>query len=79
VRQIETKDYVRPHPRPLPRGEGEASYNVWQCVYRNCSHRLSRVCFRTRSITSDFHDSNKQQMILPLLGERGGVRAELFN
>ncbi len=55
LRLLKNEDYARPHPGPLPRGEGDTSSD-------------SRPSERVRI-------SPARDTILPLLGERAGVRA----
>jgi hypothetical protein len=68
--------YARPHPGPLPRGEGEANCLGGNFVRRDCSHRPSAICSKTHSIISNIRITKERRMILPLLGERAGVRAD---
>jgi hypothetical protein len=65
---------VRPHPGPLPRGEGgriavfEKSYTV--CCDRRAWTLTSRAPRNKRA-----HTGNTLEPVPPLLGERAGVRA----
>jgi hypothetical protein len=69
--------YARPHPGPLPRGEGEANCLGGNSVRRDCSHRPSAICSKTHSIISNIRITQERRMILPLLGARAGVRADV--
>ena len=73
---------ARPHPGPLPRGEGEtldALTYFASCPHTRRSLRLrasSRVKPNAPELTRD------GETVLPLLGERAGVRADnsaIFN
>ena len=66
---------ARPPHGPLPRGEGEA-YHVARLLDRpTCSRRLSVIRLKAREVTKDVQQAKQRRMILPLLGERAGVRA----
>ncbi len=65
---------ARPHPGPLPRGEGEAVHIARKFVRPRCRRRLLNISKRTRTYTEDTHCTKQWRMILPLLGERAGVR-----
>jgi hypothetical protein len=69
--------HARPHPSPLPRGEGERftsldNFSILVAIADSVSfavrHRITQpiAWFKTRRI------------ILPLLGERAGVRADVI-
>ncbi len=66
--------YARPHPGPLPRGEGEVARVIGKFAHRSCSRRFSAVCANKRTMAGHFKAASDRQMILPLLGERAGVR-----
>ena len=68
---------ARPHPGPLPQGEGEATRVSRKSNPHNCSRRLSAA--RSKAVTTccDVPIVNNRRMILPLLGERAGVRASV--
>jgi hypothetical protein len=66
---------ARPHPNPLPRGEGEAARVSRKFGRHNCSRRLSAVRAKTLTTNCDVRIVNRRRTILPLLGERAGVRA----
>ena len=68
---------VRPHPGPLPRGEGEAICIVHKLVRRGCSRHLSVIYSKARAKTCDAGIASDQRIILPLLGERAGARADV--
>jgi hypothetical protein len=74
---IETN--ARPHPGPLPLREGEVGHISRKLGILDCSRRVSLVRFLTRSITNHVHSPNNLQMVLPLLGERAGVRASVIS
>jgi hypothetical protein len=67
---------TRPHPGPLPRGEGEANHVSRNLEWPGCSHRLFAIQFE-RSIISADHFANNRRRIPPLLGERAGVRVDV--
>ncbi len=67
--------HARPHPGPLPRGEGETLNDPRKLGRSNCIRRLTTTRSESRRSTRDAHMINNRQMILPLLGERAGVRA----
>ena len=74
----ESKDiYARPHPGPLPRGEGEVICVVHILVRCGCRHRLSVIHSIAHTKTCDVRVTNNRRIILPLPGERAGVRAEV--
>src|SRR5690348_12681083 len=65
---------ARPHPGPLPRGEGEA-FARSGTSYAD-GFISSRRTFETRPTGNLAHECNRQRTISPpLLGERAGVRA----
>jgi len=66
---------ARPHPGPFPRGEGGAARVSRKFFWHRCSRLLSAVRSKKRTTTCDVHITNNQRTILPLLGERAGVRA----
>ena len=59
---------------PLPPGEGEATRVSRKLVRPHCRRRVSLIRARNPTKTSDLHIANRRRMILPLLGERAGVR-----
>jgi hypothetical protein len=67
---------ARPHPDPLPRGEGEAARVILNFARHNCCRRPSIVQRKTRTTTRVIHVINNRRMILPLLGERAGLRVD---
>ena len=67
--------YARPHPGPLPRGEGAAVHVSRKFGRPNCSDRLSVIRAGNLTTTRDVYLTRNRRMILPLLGERAGVRA----
>jgi hypothetical protein len=74
-RKIEVSFNARPHPGPLPRGEGEATH-----VSSGFASHLHRCCvfpvrIRTHGKPSTLEIISDGQTILPLPGERAGVRA----
>jgi hypothetical protein len=63
---------ARPHPNPLPRGEGTVAQGLEPIVRYRCNHRVF-----VRYFTSSLNTSNLTcdgRAFLPLLGERAGVR-----
>src|ERR1035437_5643858 len=68
---------ARPHPGPLPRGEGEATRVAGKSDRHGCNRRLSVIRSKTHTRTRDVHFANKRRTILPLQGERAGVRASV--
>src|SRR5208282_2800088 len=67
--------YARPHPGPLPRGEGEATRLARRLNRPNYSRHLAVVRTRTVTTTRVGRSANDRRLIPPLLGERAGVRA----
>ncbi|GEM_PF-181369 len=68
--------YARPHPGPLSRGKGEAGKVARKFVRYICNHRLPAVDFKPNTTTSGVRIAINWQIILPLLGERAGVRVD---
>ena len=76
--------YARPHPGPLPRGEGEAGKVARKFVRYICNHRLPAVRSKPNTTTSGARIAINRQIILPLLvpirnrdvSPRAGVRAD---
>ena len=68
---------ARPHPGPLPRGEGEQSNVTGKFVRPACSRRASDLCFNALPKTSRDRCASQRRMVLPILGERAGARADL--
>ena len=65
---------ARPHPDPLPRGEGTAMRLASESDRLTCNSRpfvRTEDCRTTRSR----HVTCKRRTFPPLLGERAGVRA----
>src|SRR5688572_5131146 len=60
--------YARPHPGPLPRGEGEADHVSRRFGRPNCIDRLAAIGDRNLTTTSDVYLAGNRQMIRPLLG-----------
>src|ERR1700690_786641 len=69
-------NYARPHPGPLPRGEGEATRGALNFDYHNYRHRFSTICCKMRTTTHAVRVGDNLRTILPPLGERAGVRAD---
>ena len=65
---------ARPHPGTLPRGEGVAARVSRKFDRDNCSRRLIAVRSKTLTTNCDVHIADNRRTILPLLGERAGVR-----
>jgi len=66
---------ARPHPGPLPRGEGEAVRVSRTRGRHSCSRRPAVIRAGKRTAISDFRIAGNRRIILPLPGERAGVRA----
>jgi len=66
---------TRPHPGPLPRREGEVTRATRNFARHNCNHRFFAVCRKTHMTACVVRTADHWRMILPLLGERAGVRA----
>ena len=70
-------DYARPHPGPLPRGEGEHDHRFGGFAHRGCSPRFG-LCCRARPKTEAVALPPGSGRWFPLSsGERAGVRAGL--
>jgi hypothetical protein len=67
--------HARPHPKPLPQGEGEANRVSRKFGSHRFSHGHLGLQARHRTTIRYTHLANSRRMILPLLGERAGVRA----
>jgi len=69
--------YARPHPGPLPWGEGGHYHGAG-------NFSVSIAVTDSVSFTNKTHDNpayyllKTRRMILPLLGERAGVRADVI-
>ena len=68
---------VRPRPGPLPRGEGEATRVSRTLGRHRCSRRLSSVRRKKLMTICIVLIVNNRRIILPLLGERAGARADV--
>ena len=68
---------ARPHPSPLPRGEGDASdaNQIFGCP--SLFRRLTFMVARRLTTTRDAQSARTRRTFLPLLGERAGVRASV--
>ena len=64
-----------PHPNLLPHGEGESPRFSGKFDHRNCNRRLSVIRWKMRAKTRHANIAKNRRTILPLLGERAGVRA----
>ena len=72
---MRNKFNARPHPDPLPRGEGTAMHVFGKLVRHGCNHSASALSTETwDNLTVSAHTCG-HRMFLPLLGERAGVRA----
>jgi hypothetical protein len=69
---------ARPHPGPLPRGEGEAARGSQRFDRHSCNFHPSAVRSKTIATTGDVRIANKRRTIPPLLEERVGVRASVI-
>jgi hypothetical protein len=56
---------ARPHPGPLPRGEGEPSTVTGQFVRPITYHRRSDQCFKVRPRTKRHRFARERRIILP--------------
>jgi hypothetical protein len=68
---------VRPRPGPLPRGEGEATRVSRTLGRHRCSRRLSAIRRKKLTTICIVLIVNNRRIILPLLGERAGARADV--
>jgi hypothetical protein len=68
---------VRPRPGPLPREEGEATRVSRNLGCHRCSRRLSSVRRKKLTTICIVLIVNNRRIILPLLGERAGARADV--
>ena len=68
---------VRPRPGPLPRGEGEAKRVSRTLGRHRCSRRPSFVRRKKLTTICIVLIVNNWRIILPLLGERAGARADV--
>jgi len=66
---------ARPHPDPLPRGEGTVACACNKFVRRSCNRRASAIRSTTHNNLTTAEHTGDCQMFIPLLGERAGVRA----
>jgi hypothetical protein len=69
---------VRPRPGPLPRGEGEATRVSRTLGRHRCSRRLSAIRRKKLTTICIVLIVNNRRIILPLLGERAGARADVI-
>ena len=69
----------RPHPGPLPRGEGERIVALHPLVRRSCSLRLSVHFGEASNNQAALALTSDSRAFLPLLGERAGVRAVVLS
>ena len=69
--------HARPHPGPLPRGEGELDHVPGSFGRRGCIFRPVEVCGETREQLKPARLAQERRTSLPLLGERAGVRADV--
>ena len=76
----------RPHPGPLPRGEGERIVARRKFASRCCNRRLVVRCEEAPNNYAAFNNNQaalnlpeRSRVFLPLLGERAGVRADSFS
>src|SRR5437773_7187427 len=68
---------AHPHPGPLPRGEGEPFGALSKYVGPACHHSFIRLRFRSCDEPGVSEFARDGRAILPLLGERAGVRASV--
>jgi len=66
---------ARPHPGPLPRGEGDGIHVGRNIERHRCSRGFLFVRMAAREQTNGVYQANQRRIIFPLLGERAGVRA----
>ena len=69
--------YARPHPGPLPRGEGAAARVSRTLGRHKCNHRYAVIRPGNRTIIYYSRMADNRRTILPLPGERAGVRADV--
>src|SRR5208282_1476829 len=65
---VESVFDARPHPGPLPRGEGEATRSALNFDHHNYGHRFSIICCKMRTTTHTVRIGDNRRTILPLLG-----------
>jgi hypothetical protein len=65
---------ARPHPGPLPRGEGEPSTVTGQFIRLVCRRRPCGPRFYSRPKTSGDRCARQRRMILPFHEPKGGAR-----
>jgi hypothetical protein len=70
---------ARPHPSPLPRGEGERIAARDNRVHSCFSNRRFVASHEAENNLSAFISSGRSRAFLPLLGERAGVRADTLS
>ncbi len=68
---------ARPHPGPLPQGEGEAARISQKLDGHNCPRRPAVIRAGKFASTCIDRIASRQRIIPPLLGERAGVRADV--
>ena len=66
---------ARPHPNPLPRGEGTGGERYHNLVRNLGNRRGTQTRFVGFGITQAPNSNESGRMFLPRLGERAGVRA----
>ena len=71
--------YARPHPDPLPRGEGGRSDAVGNLLRVGCNGSSTAVLWSKRSHKRGVCIAQTRQPVLPLLGERAGVRVAILS
>jgi hypothetical protein len=71
---IEIRGYARPHPGPLPRGEGEQITVPGKLGGVGCNRRRFALRAESGNGTECVHIGQTREQLLPLLGERAGVR-----
>lgn len=69
--------YARPHPNPLPRGEGVAVYISRDLVRPRCNRQPLIDRENPHENPKVVQGVKQRRMIPPLLGERVGVRASV--
>jgi hypothetical protein len=66
---------AQPHPNPLPWGEGTARCDFRKSIRRGYHRRTSEIHSLTHEHVTASACTQPHGVILPLLGERIGVRA----
>jgi hypothetical protein len=68
------RGYARSHPGPLPQGEEERTTIPGKLGSEYCNHRGFDLCTKRANGIERVHIGRTRASVLPLLGERAGVR-----